>query len=78
MDFLALAKHGLNKTWIRVKFGLILEDQTVEREWGVEKREEEEEEGRREEEDQKGMFSTWDQVYFDFQRLWFGEFSSFV
>ena len=41
-------------------------------------REEEEEEGRGEEEDQKGMFSTWDQVYFDFLRLWFGEFSSFV
>ena len=36
-------------------------------------REEEEEEGRGEEEDKKGMFSTWDQVYFDFLRLWFGE-----
>ena len=58
MDFLVLAKHGLNKTWIRAKFGLILEDQTVERERGEEKREEEEEEGRGEEEDQKGMFST--------------------
>ena len=70
---MALTKHG-----IRAKFGLILEDQTVEREWGEEKREEEEEEGRGEEEDQKGMFSTWGQVYFDFLRLWFGEFSSFV
>ena len=36
-----------------------------------EEEEEEEEEG--EEEDQKGMFLTWDQVYFDFLRLWFGE-----
>ena len=44
MGFLILAKHGLNKTWIRAKFGLILEDQTVERERGEEKREEEEEE----------------------------------
>ena len=34
---------------------------------------EEEEEGGEEEEDQKGMLSTWDQVYFDFLRLWFGE-----
>ena len=45
MGFLVLAKHGLNKTWIRAKFGLILEDQTVERERGEEKREEEEEGG---------------------------------
>ena len=37
MGFLVLAKHGLNKTWIRAKFGLILEDQTVERERGEEK-----------------------------------------
>ena len=36
----------------KTKFGLILEDQTVERERGEEKREEEEEEGRGEEEDQ--------------------------
>ena len=49
MGFLVLSKHGLNKTWIRAKFGLILEDQTVKREEG---REEEEEEGRGEEEDQ--------------------------
>ena len=37
------------------------------------KEEEEEEEGGEEEEDQKGMFSSWDQVYFDFLRFWFGE-----
>ena len=33
--FLVLAKHGLNKTWIRAKFGLsFLRDQIVERERG--------------------------------------------
>ena len=83
MGFLVLAKHGLNKTWIRAKFGLILEDQTVERERGEEKREEEGEKKRerrrgrrrkrRKRRSNSGMFSTWDQVYFDFLRLWFGE-----
>ena len=33
----------------------------------------EEEEGGEEEEDQKGMFSSWDQVYFGFLGFWFGE-----
>ena len=53
MDFLALAKHGLNKTWIRAKFGLILEDQTVERERGEEKREEDGENKRKKKEEEK-------------------------
>ena len=51
MGFLVLAKHGLNKTWDLNKFGLILEDQTVERERGEEKREEEEENKKRREEE---------------------------
>ena len=51
MGFLVLAKHGLNKTWIRAKFGLILEDQTVERERGEENREEEGEKKRKKEEE---------------------------
>ena len=53
MDFLALAKHCLKKTWIRAKFGLILEDQTVERERGEEKREEEGEKKRKKKEEEK-------------------------
>ena len=53
MDFLALAKHGLNKTWIREKIGHILEDQTVERERGEEKREEEGEKKRKKMEEVK-------------------------
>ena len=36
-------------------------------------RKEEEEEGEGEEEDQKGMFSTWNQVYFGIPRFSFGE-----
>ena len=64
MDFLILAKHGLNKTWIRAKIWFHFggpnrrerEGRGKERRKG---REEEEEEGRgEEEEDQKGMFST--------------------
>ena len=35
--------------------------------------EEEEEEGGEEEEDQKGMFLSWNQVYFGFLRFWFGD-----
>ena len=36
-------------------------------------RKEEEEEGEGEEGDQKGMFLSWNQVYFDFLRFWVGE-----
>ena len=42
--FILLAKHGINKTWIRAIGLSFLRDQTVERERGEEKREEEEEE----------------------------------
>ena len=62
MGFYLKAKHGLNKTWDkRKKFGLILEDQTVERERGEERRkqeEEEEEEGEGEEAQSQGMYSS--------------------
>ena len=54
--FIVLAKHGLNKTWIRAIGLSFFRDQTVEREREEEKREEEEEEEkkkRREEEGEK-------------------------
>ena len=34
---------------------------------------EEEEEGEGEEEDQRGMFLSWNHVYFGFLRFWFGD-----
>ena len=62
MGFYLKAKHGLNKTMDKSKkFGLILEDQTVERERGEERRkqeEEEEEEGEGEEAQSQGMYSS--------------------
>ena len=54
MDFLVLAKHGLNKTWIRAKiwshFG---GPNRRERERGEEKREEEGEKKRKKKEEEK-------------------------
>ena len=47
-------------------------------EGGRKQEEEEEEEGEGEEDQNQGMFSSLDQVCFDFLRLWFGELSSFV
>ena len=44
---------ALTKQGIRAKFGLILEDQTVEREWGEEKREEEGEKKKKKKEEEK-------------------------
>ena len=70
MDFLVLAKHGLNKTWIRAKiwshFG---GPNRRERERGEEKREEEEEEEEKKRRrgeakiKQKGMELTLDMNY---------------
>ena len=54
MAFLVLAKHGLNKTWIRANLVSFLRDQTVERERGEEKREEEEEEEKKKRRDEEG------------------------
>ena len=56
--FLVLAKHGLNKTWIRAKFGLsFLRDQIVEREREEEQKERKRRRGRRGR-SQKGMELT--------------------
>ena len=48
------------------------------REEGREQEEEEEEEGEGEEDQNQGMYSSYDQVCFDFLGLCFGEWSSFV
>ena len=55
MGFLVLAKHGLNKTWIRANLVSFLRDQTVEREregkWKREKKRKRKKRRREEEED---------------------------
>ena len=61
MGFYLKAKHGVNKTWDKSKnLVSFLEDQTVERERGEERRkqEEEEEEGEGEGDQNQGMFSS--------------------
>ena len=62
MGFYLKAKHGLNKTWDKSKnLVSFLEDRTVERERGEERRkqeEEEEEEGEGEEAQSQGMYSS--------------------
>ena len=53
MGFLVLAKHDLNKTWIRANLVSFLRDQTVEREKGREKERRRGEEEKREEEEEE-------------------------